>query len=106
MLEEHAVISKFRKDVNEHVDIIEGEIKKGRESDALLWLNELFTMKKAWENEFTKPGLAIIAHPWVNPSTLNTNSTKHLAKIRIEILEEAIERVKEMFEAQGWKKAA
>lgn len=41
LLEEHAVISKFRREVNEHVDIIEGEVKKDKRNDASLWLNEL-----------------------------------------------------------------
>ena len=106
MLEEHTIISKFRKDVNEHVDIIEDEIRRGRRNDASLWLNELFTMKMAWEREFNRPGLAITAHPWVNPKTLDTSSTKHLAKIRIEILQDAIKKVEDMFEAQGWREAA
>ena len=72
----------------------------------MLWLNELFAMKTAWEKEFSSPGFAITPHLWVNPNILNTNSTKHLAKVRIEILENAIKKVEDMFEVQGWKEAA
>ena len=83
LLEEHSILSKFRTDVNEHIEIIEGEIKKGNLEEAALWINELFAMRRVWQEEFDRLGMSITPHPWVNPIALNTNSTKQLANIRI-----------------------
>ena len=100
MLEEHSILSKFRTDVNEHIEIIEGEIKKGNLEEAALWINELFAMRRVWQEEFDKPGMSITPHPWVNPKTLNTNSTKRLAKERIQILDEAIYYVQNIMQSR------
>ncbi|MBI1936465.1 hypothetical protein HYS31_08615 [Candidatus Woesearchaeota archaeon] len=106
MFEEHGIISKFKKDVAEHIDIIEDEINKGNREEVVLWLNELLSMRNAWQREFDKPGFNIKLYPWTTPNILNTNSTKRLARERIDILDEAIARIKQMFQAKGWEKAA
>ena len=76
LLEKSTILSKFRKDVKEHIKIIEDEIKKENLEEATLWINELFAMRRVWQEEFDRLGMSITPHPWVNPKTLNTNSTK------------------------------
>ncbi|MBS3095857.1 hypothetical protein J4480_00285 [Candidatus Woesearchaeota archaeon] len=107
MFEEHRVIKKFKNDVNEHIGIIEDEVAKDNIEEAKLWLNELLVMKDAWQKEFRSPGRLIIQDQWTNPKiAIDTNSTKHLAKLRLNILEEAIARVNDLLSSKLRKKAA
>ena len=104
MFEEHKVIQMFKADVEEHLGIIADEIKKNNKKGAVLWLNELEVMRQAWLREFRKPGIVIEIDPWVNPKTVvDTNSTKHLAQRRLEILDWAIDKLKKWFQAKWWK---
>tara|TARA_Y100000310_G_scaffold173646_1_gene173778 strand:- start:5746 stop:6060 length:315 start_codon:yes stop_codon:yes gene_type:complete len=102
MFEKHAVIGRFKDEVVQHLEVIESEIEKGNREEATLWLNELLIMKKTWETSLNTPNFAITAHSWVNPSTLDTGSTKHLAAERIRIVDGAIALVHEKFQAKGW----
>lgn len=102
MFEEHTIIKRFKEDVRQHVEVIDDEINKGRKGEAVLWLNEIMVMRQTWINALNAPDFAITSHPWVSPTTLNTGSTKHLAKERIEILDEAITLVQKKFQEKGW----
>ena len=107
MFEEHRVIKKFKKDVDEHIGIIEDEAADGNIEEAKLWLNELLVMEDAWKKEFSSPGRLIIQNQWTDPKiAVDTSSTKHLAKVRLDILEEAIARANNLLSSKLRKKAA
>ena len=100
MFEEHNIIKRFKADVDVHIKIIQGEIGKGDYGEAMLWYNELLRMRESWKEELNKPGSLIIANPWVGPKVaVNTKSTVHLSQRRVEILDDAIKRVEQIFKS-------
>jgi len=104
MFEEHKVLRYFRKEVQDHVDIIDGEVKKGNQEEASMWLNELLVMRGAWKMQYSRPGTALTQSDIVRGKKvlINTSSTKHLAKARLDILDKAIAKVRKMFQQKDW----
>ena len=104
MFERNRVMKKFKREVDEIVEIIHEYINKEDFAEALSWYNELLAMKNTWEEERRRPGTLIINDPWVRPRVaVNTKSTVHLAQARVEILEDAFKRVRNLLDSKNLK---
>jgi|TARA_Y100000310_G_C20591970_1_gene768545 hypothetical protein len=108
MFEEHRVITKFKQDVDEHVDIIKTEIKKENRKEVILWLSELLRMAGTWSDVLKNPkrvptsgSFARGYKPGIDPEI--TRKIQELAQSRYNYVENQIVEVRKMLQAKGWK---
>ena len=99
--EEARVIARFKKDVVEHMEVIEADVAKGDIADATLWVNELMRMREDWALRARKRAAGI---GWV-PDKAEARlveireSARKMAQARLAILDEAIKKGKSMIQS-------
>ena len=103
MFEKHKVIVTFRADVLEHLVVIRDEVRKGKESDAMLFFGELLNMLATWKKSYERPVFAGGSFATGYKSVVDPNEIKGLARTRIGILEKAIAEAEGLIKAKGWK---
>jgi hypothetical protein len=100
--DESRVIGAFVKDVQEHVEVIQGEIKKGNKDEALLWTNELVAIRDTWA-EITARKPAIHITDWAGGNvTIDNAEAQRLAKLRLNIVSAALAQLEKKFQSLGW----
>jgi hypothetical protein len=100
--DEARVIGLFTKEVQEHVEIIEDEIKKGNKDEALLWTNELLAMRDTWAEIAAKRPVIHITDWTGRSATIDTSEAQRLAKLRVNITSAALARLQKKFQSLGW----
>lgn len=98
MSREGEVIARFRADVDQHLGVIEDEVRKGNREEAKQWLGELLRMRETWLNALNKPSYVFTAGTWATGYRVtDTGSTKQLARIRFDYADNAVKKVERMF---------
>lgn len=102
--ESNRVIGKFRKDIEDMVEIITGAISKGNKEDALVWLNELRVTLGVWTQTWKEPRLVIAAGSFGRGLRVaaDTRLSKELAEVRVAIATDALKKVVPLLEGKGW----
>lgn len=101
--EEARVLARFKKEVDEHLVIIENDVKKGDIQDAVLWVNELESMKEHWD---IKARQAAAYRGWLPPERAEIRMAdirKEAARIaasRVAILDKAIRKGRALIESK------
>jgi hypothetical protein len=100
--DEARVIGAFATEVAQHVEVIESEIKKGDKNEALLWVDELLTIRDVWADRAArKPVIHITS--WAHGDVkIDPEDVQRLAKLRLKIVSAALAQLQKKLQSLGW----
>lgn len=104
--EEKRVLRVFQHDVDEHLNIINDEVKKGNIDETLLWLKELINMRDFWLDIFNKPAVVYRSGSFARGFKLSTakdEEAHQMAEARVKIAKRGIKIAEGMLQSKGWK---
>ena len=108
MFEEHAVLNKFRKEVDEIVEIIEGMIDYDKtevnKEEILGWFLELHLIRDQWKKVLDTKGIEIISGNFARgyKVQINTNEHKQLAQKRFDYVNDVVITIESALRNKGW----
>ena len=104
MSNESAVINNFKKEVNEHFEIIKDCVKRDSESEAREWTDELLIIRDAYENVLKERSIEIktgsFARGW--KVVVDSEHKKEMAKLRFDYVNEVLALIQQMLMKKGW----
>jgi hypothetical protein len=103
MADAETILRNLEKEFDLYHDIIRDEIRKGNQSEALLWYNDLLKQRAYWLEDARKSTKMSSQDFGRGTQVLiDTGKSKGLARMRVDCLNRVIAPIESEFRKKGW----